>query len=127
ILKNIEAHYGLDQPLWKQYTNYLANIPQGDFGPSFKYSNRPVPDIIASKLPASLELGGLALAVALIVGISLGVLAAVKRNTWLDYTASSVGMLGICVPTFVLGPILVLFFAIQLGWVNASGWYDWQD
>jgi oligopeptide transport system permease protein len=127
ILRNIEAHYGLDQPLWKQYTNYLANIVQGDFGPSFKYSNRTVTEIIAAKLPVSLELGGLALAVALIVGITLGVLAAVKRNTWLDYLASSVGMLGICVPTFVLGPILVLLVAIHLGWVNASGWYEWQD
>ena len=127
IMRNLEAHYGLDQPLWRQYLNYLGRVAQGDFGPSFKYANRSVNEIIGDKLPVSLELGGLALAVALVVGLTLGVLAAVRRNSWLDYLASSVGMLGICVPTFVLGPLLVLFFAIHLGWVNASGWYDWTD
>ncbi len=75
----------------------------------------------------SLELGSLALLVALLVGLPLGVLAAVRRNSWLDYIASTVGMLGISVPTFVLGPLLVLFFAIHLGWVNASGWYGPSD
>ena len=127
ILKNLEAHYGLDQPIWRQYTNYLGRIVRGDFGPSFKYSNRTVNEIIGDKLPVSLELGGLALGVALLIGLPLGVLAAVRRNSWLDYLASSTGMLGICVPTFVLGPLLVLFFAIHLRWVNASGWYDWTD
>lgn len=127
ILRNLEAHYGLDQPIWRQYTNYLGRILRGDFGPSFKYSNRTVNEIIGQKLPVSLELGGLALGVALLIGLPLGVLAAVRRNSWLDYLASSTGMLGICVPTFVLGPLLVLLFAIHLRWVNASGWYDWSD
>jgi oligopeptide transport system permease protein len=127
VLRNLEAHYGLDQPLWRQYANYLGKIVRGDLGPSFKYANRTVNEIIADKLPVSLELGGLALMVAILVGLPLGVLAAVRRNSWLDYVASSIGMLGICVPTFVLGPLLVLFFAIHLGWVNASGWYDLGD
>ncbi len=127
ILRNLEAHYGLDQPLWKQYTNYVGRVARGDLGPSFKYANHTVNEIIAAKLPVSLELGAEALAVALLIGLPLGVLAAVRRNSWLDYVASSVGMLGICVPTFVLGPLLVLFFAIHLGWANASGWYDWTD
>ncbi len=127
ILRNLEAHYGLDQPLWRQYVNYLGRIAHGDFGPSFKYANRTVNEIIGAKLPVSLELGGLALAVALVVGLTLGVLAAVRRNSWIDYLCSTTGMIGICVPTFVLGPLLVLFFAIRLGWVNASGWYDWTD
>ncbi len=127
ILQNLEAHYGLDQPLWRQYLTYLGSIAHGDLGPSFKYANRSVNEIIAQKLPVSLELGGLALLVALLVGLPLGVLAAVHRNSWLDYLASSIGMLGICVPTFVLGPLLVLFFAIHLGWVNASGWDAWDD
>ena len=122
ILKNLEAHYGLDQPLWRQYLTYLGSIARGDLGPSFKYPNRTVNEIIGDKLPVSLELGGLALVVALGLGLTLGVLAAVRRNTWLDYVASSAGLLGICVPTFVLGPLLVLFFGIHLGWVNASGW-----
>ena len=122
ILKNLEAHYGLDQPLWRQYLTYLGSIARGDLGPSFKYPNRTVNEIIGDKLPVSLELGALALVIALALGLTLGVLAAVRRNTWLDYLASSAGLLGICVPTFVLGPLLVLFFAIHLGWVNASGW-----
>jgi oligopeptide transport system permease protein len=127
ILKNLEAHYGLDQPLWRQYLGYLGKIAHGDLGPSFKYSNRTVNEIIADKLPVSLELGAISLVIALVVGLTLGVLAAVRRNSWLDYLASSIGMLGICVPTFVMGPLLVLFFAIRLGWVNASGWNDWPD
>ena len=127
ILRNIEAHYGLDQPLGRRYLNYLGKIAHGDLGPSFKYSNRSVNEIIADKLPVSLELGALSLACALSVGLTLGVLAAVRRNSGLDYLASSLGMLGICVPTFVLGPLLVLFFAIHLGWANASGWYTAAD
>lgn len=127
ILRNIEAHYGLDKPLWRQYLTYLGSIARGDLGPSFKYPNRTVNEIIGDKLPVSLELGGLSLAIALVIGLTLGVLAAVRRNTWLDYLASSTGLLGICVPTFVLGPILVLIFAIHFGWFNASGWYGPAD
>jgi oligopeptide transport system permease protein len=123
ILRNIEKFYGLDQPLPVQYLTYLKNVVlHGDLGPSYKYANRTVNEIIADKLPVSLELGGLALLIALVLGLTLGVLAAVRRNTWLDYLCSSFGLLGICVPTFVLGPLLVLFFAIHLGWFNASGW-----
>ena len=123
ILRNLEAHYGLDKPLYRQYLDYLGSLLQGDLGPSFKYPNRTVNEIIGDKLPVSLELGFTALAVALVLGITLGVLAAVRRNSWLDYLASSFAMVGICVPTFVMGPILVLIFAIHLGWFNASGWY----
>jgi oligopeptide transport system permease protein len=149
ILRNIEAHYGLDKPLWRQYLDYLWSITPkkfhlgapgpnyyGDFlnerfgidlGPSFKYSNRTVNEIVAEKLPVSAELGGLALGIALFIGISLGVIAAVRRNTWADYTASSFGMAGISVPTFVIGPLAILAFAIHLGWFNASGWYTVRD
>ena len=94
ILRNLEAHYGLDQPLWRQYLSYLGSIARGDLGPSFKYANRSVNEIIAQKLPVSLELGSLSLLVALLVGLPLGVLAAVRRNSWLDYVASSICMLG---------------------------------
>jgi len=127
IMRNIEAHYGLDKPLWRQYLTYLGSISRGDLGPSFKYPNRTVNEIIGDKLPVSLELGALSLSVALVLGLTLGVLAAVRRNTWLDYLASSTGLLGICIPTFVLGPLLVLLFAIKLGWFNASGWYTPAD
>jgi oligopeptide transport system permease protein len=124
ILRNLEAHYGLDQPLWKQYLDYLGSLAQGDFGPSFKYPNRTVNEILADKLPVSLELGLLSLLVALLIGLPLGILAAVRRNTWVDYVGSSFGMVGISIPTFVVGPLLVLAFAIHLGWFNASGWYS---
>ncbi|MBM3852577.1 MAG: ABC transporter permease subunit [Verrucomicrobia bacterium] len=127
IQRNLEAHYGLDQPLWRQYLDYLGSLARGDLGPSFKYSNRTVNEIIADKLPASVELGSLALAVALLLGVSLGTLAAVRRNTWVDYLASTVGMVGISIPTFVIGPLLVLGLAIHLGWFNASGWSYTSD
>ena len=122
IKRQIEAFYGLDLPVWKQYTNYMASLLQGDLGPSFKHANRSVNELIAAALPVSLELGALALAFALVFGITLGILAAVRQNTWLDYLASSSAMVGICMPTFVLGPLLVLVFALHLEQFNASGW-----
>ena len=112
ILRNLEAHYGLDRPLWRQYLDYLGSLARGDLGPSFKYPNRTVNEIIGDKLPVSAELGALALAFALVIGISLGTLAAVYRNTWIDYVASTFGMMGISIPTFVVGPLLVLGLAI---------------
>jgi oligopeptide transport system permease protein len=127
ILRNLEAHYGLDKPLYQQYFDYLGRLLRGDLGPSFKYPNRTVNEIIADKLPVSLELGLTSLAVALVFGLTLGVTAAVKRNSLLDYLCSSVAMVGICVPTFVLGPLFVLLFAIHFGWFNASGWYSSID
>jgi oligopeptide transport system permease protein len=127
ILRNLEAHYGLDKPLWRQYLDYLGSLAQGDLGPSFKYPNRTVNEIIGDKLPVSAELGLLSLGVALVIGITLGTLAAVRRNTWIDYVASSFGMIGISIPTFVVGPLLVLGVAIHLGWLNASGWYTSAD
>ncbi len=124
VMRNLERAYNLDKPLWRQYAGYLGKVVfHGDLGPSFKYPNRTVNEIIADKLPVSLELGALSLAIALAVGLTLGVLAAIKRNTWIDYLCSSVAMIGICVPTFVLGPLLVLTLAIHYGWFNASGWY----
>jgi oligopeptide transport system permease protein len=123
ILRNLEAHYCINKPLYRQYLDYTSSLLKGDLGPSFKYPTRSVNEIIADKLPVSVELGLLSLAVALGVGLPLGVLAAVRRNTWIDYICSSVAMVGICVPTFVLGPLLILVFAIHLGWFNASGWY----
>ena len=127
ILRNLEAHYGLDKPLWRQYLDYLGSLARGDLGPSFKYPNRTVNEIIGAKLPVSAELGALSLCIALVVGIGLGTFAAVRRNTWIDYTASTFGMAGISIPTFVVGPLLVLIFAIHLGWFNASGWYGPAD
>jgi oligopeptide transport system permease protein len=123
ILRNIEAHYGLDQPLYRQYFSYLGSLLRGDLGPSFKYSNRTVNEILAEKLPVSIELGLWSLAVALSLGLTLGIVAALRRNTWADYLASSIGVIGLSVPSFVIGPLCVLAFAIHAGWFNASGWY----
>ena len=127
IQRNLEAFYGFDQPLYRQYFKYLGNLAHGDFGPSLNYKSRTVNEIVAEKLPTSLELGGWALLVALVIGMPLGVLAAVRRNTWIDYACSSVALGGICVPTFVLGPLLVLAFGVHLRWVNASGWNEPVD
>ncbi len=127
IQRNLDAFYGFDQPLYRQYFKYLGNLAHGDFGPSLNYKSRTVNEIVAEKLPTSLELGGWALLVALVIGMPLGVLAAVRRNTWIDYACSSVALGGICVPTFVLGPLLVLAFGVHLRWVNASGWNEPVD
>ena len=127
IKRNLEAYYGLDLPAHKQYFRYLGNLARGDLGRSMKYSSRTVNEIIADKLPTSLLLGGLALAVALTLGLTAGILAATFRNTPVDYTASALAMTGICVPTFVLGPVMILIFAMRLRWVNASGWYEPLD
>ncbi len=123
ILRNLEAHYGLDQPLYRQYFNYLGNLLHGNFGPSFKYSNRSVNEIIAETLPVSAELGLWSLLVALAAGLGFGIIPAVWRNTWADYVATIFGTIGLSVPTFVIGPLAVLVFAIHAGWFSASGWY----
>jgi oligopeptide transport system permease protein len=127
IQRNLEAYYGLDRPLWRQYLAYLGNLACGDLGPSFKNVNRTVNEIIADKLPVSAELGLEALAVALALGLPLGVLAAVRRNTWLDYLCSTVGMAGISIPVFVAGPLLALVFGLQLRWFHVSGWEEPSD
>ncbi len=123
IMRNLEAHYGLNKPLYRQYLDYCSNILHGDLGPSFKYPTRTVNEIIADKLPVSIELGLWSLSVALVIGLPLGVIAAVRRNTWIDYACSSASMVGICIPTYVMGPLLILVFAIRFGMFNASGWY----
>ncbi len=127
VLRNLEAHYGLDRPLYRQYVDYVGNLLVGDLGPSFKYPNRTVNEIIADTLPVSLELGAWGLLVALGVGLPLGILAAARHNRFLDHLCSTFGLVGICVPTFVLGPLLALTFGIYLHWFNVSGWYGPTD
>lgn len=127
IKRNIEAHYGMDKSLPVQYLNYLGNLLQGDLGPSFKYPSRSVNEIIAESFPVSLELGFYSMLIALVIGIGVGVVASTRPNTARDYVPSSLAMLGICLPTFVLGPLLILVFALWLGWYNASGWFFAQD
>lgn len=127
VREAIDAQYGLDQPLWVQYGRYLGGLLQGDLGPSFKYPGWSVNELIAAKIPVSLELGAYALAIALLIGLGLGILAAARPNTWSDYTPMALAMLGICLPTFVLGPLLLLTFALDWPIFNAAGWQFPRD
>jgi oligopeptide transport system permease protein len=102
--------------------DYMGNIVQGDFGPSFKFASHSVTELIAAGLPSTLELSLYAILFALLVGLPTGILAAIKQNTLLDYVPMSTAMIGICMPTFVLGPILLLVFGIWLGWLPVAGW-----
>ena len=122
VLRTLQAHYGLDKPLMAQYGDYLLNLLKGDLGPSFKYPGRTVNEIIRDSFPNSMELGFYSMSIALALGLMLGILASLKPNSLLDYLPSSMAMVGICLPTFVLGPLLVLVFALKLQWFPYPGW-----
>ena len=129
VLANIEAQFGLDQPLWKQLWDYMVNIVlHFDFGPSFKYKDRDVNDIIAQGFPISLTYGSLSFLAATLVGVSLGIAAAIRHNTWIDYFAVSLGIVAQALPNFIMGPILILTFTLWLGWLPGGGWNggQWQ-
>ncbi len=127
ILEAMNEQYGLNDPWMVQYVRYLGSLLKGDLGPSFSSPGRTVNEIIADKIPVSLELGLLALTFALLVGIPVGLLAAVMKNSPADYIPMTGAMIGICLPTFVLGPLLALTFGIWLGWFNVSGWFSPSD
>jgi oligopeptide transport system permease protein len=120
----LEAQYRLDQPLVSQYFAYLGDLASGDFGPSFKYPGRSVNELIGAGLPVTAELGVYALLFAILVGGLAGVIASLKPNTAQDYVPMALAMIGICMPTFLLGPLLVLLFGIDLEWLPVSGWGD---
>ncbi|BCH65445.1 MULTISPECIES: oligopeptide ABC transporter permease OppB [Rhizobium/Agrobacterium group] len=123
-MENIIATFHLNDPLWKQYLHYLANAFQGDFGPSFVYKDNTVAQLISQALPYSIKLGGTALIIALILGVILGTIAALRQNGWIDFTVMSFATIGITVPNFVVGPVLTLIFALMLSWLPAGGWGD---
>ena len=122
IERAVAAKYGLDRPLPVQYLNYLGDVLQGDLGPSLKYRDKTVGDFIAEGFPKSLLLGASALAIALVAGVALGIAGALRQNRPADYFATAVAILGVCIPTFVTAPLLVLFFASKLGWLPTGGW-----
>jgi len=122
IEANLEAAYGLDQPLAVQYGRYLRGLLRGDFGPSFKYRDFTVTELIGQGLPVSLTLGLCALVLAIGIGIPLGVLAALRRNTFSDRLIIAIAVMGIAVPSFVVAPLLALVFGIYLGWLPVAGW-----
>ena len=124
VLENINAKYGLDKPVIEQYATYLTNVIQGDFGPSFKYKDHTVNELVAAALPVSAKIGSVAFIFAVIFGVAIGTIAALRQNTWLDYSVMSTAMLGVVMPSFVLGPVLIYIFSIGLGWFPAGGWMD---
>ena len=124
VIEALEAQYKLDQPVWRQYISYLGDILSGDFGPSFKYPGRSVNELIMAGIPITAELAFYAMLVALGIGILSGVGAAMRPNTLQDYGPMTLAMIGICMPSFLLGPLLVLVFGIELEMVPVSGWGD---
>ncbi len=124
IQANLDKKYHLDEPLIQQYGRYLLDVVRGDFGPSFQYKDYSVNELIATGFPVSLRLGLSAIAIALVVGVGLGTIAALRQNSSADYTVMTLAMTGISIPNFVLAPILILVFAVYLGWLPAGGWND---
>ena len=122
VLKNLNEAYNLDASNWEQYLDYMSGLLQGDLGPSFRFPGRSVTEMIATGLPVTFELAFYAILIALLIGIFSGVLAALKRNTFLDFIPMAIAMIGICVPTFLMGPLLVLIFGINLEILPVSGW-----
>jgi oligopeptide transport system permease protein len=129
VLANVEARYGLDQPYWKQMYDYVVNVvTRFDFGPSFQYRDRTVNDVIRQGFPVTLTYGFWSFVVAVVFGVSLGVIAAIRHNTWIDYFAVGVSVGAQVLPNFVMAPILVLVFTLWLGWLPGGGWQggQWQ-
>jgi len=124
VLAKLNEKYNLDAPLWEQYSDYLFGVVQGDFGPSFRYPSRSVTELITIGLPITFELAVYAIIFALMLGVSAGVLGALKPNTLYDYVPMTTAMLGICVPSIILGPSLILVFGIWLEWLPVGGWGD---
>jgi oligopeptide transport system permease protein len=122
IVANLESAYGLDLPVWTQYGHYLRALAHGDFGPSFKYKDFSVTELIGQGFPVTLELGVTALTLAMGLGIPLGIFAALHHNSAVDYASMSLAVVGIAIPSFVVMPFLGLFFGIYLHWLPVAGW-----
>jgi oligopeptide transport system permease protein len=129
IQERLNETYHLDEPLYQQFARYLGNVAQGDFGPSFQYKDFTVTELIGAGFPVSLKLGGLAILLALLVGVSLGTFAALRQNSRTDTAVMAAAMTGISIPNFVLAPLLILLLAVELRWLPAGGLGDgnWQN
>ena len=121
IEANIAAYYHLDEPLPRQFVRYLSNAVRGDLGPSYRYRDHRVSELIAAALPISIMLGSLAMLLAIVVGVSAGTVAALRQNSIVDRVVMAFAMTGISIPIFVIAPVLVLFLAVKLNWLPA-GW-----
>jgi len=124
VRRQLDAAYGFDKPLPEQFVRYLGNLLRGDLGPSTKYPQRSVNEIIADGFPASLTLAGVALVWSLLVGVTAGIIGAVRQNTVWDHAAMAAALVGISIPSFVLGPLLALLFALRLHLLPPAGWGD---
>jgi ABC-type dipeptide/oligopeptide/nickel transport system permease component len=122
VVANLERKYNLDQPMWKQYGKWVLDMLQGDLGPSFHYRSLYVQDILKQTFPVSFQLGMLSMALALIIGIPLGTIAALNHNTPVDYGSSFLAILGVSIPNVVLAPFLIFFFGLKLGWFPVARW-----
>ena len=119
--------YNLDKPLSQQYVDYVSGVAKGDFGPSMKYNGRTVNDLIGDGFPVSAELGGLAILLIVILGIPLGVVAALKQGTWVDRTMIFFAIVGVTIPSFVLATLLIYVFGTKLKWLPTSRWVSWKS
>lgn len=126
VLANLQAKYHLDLPLWQQYLLYLKSLLQGDLGASFRYADWSVNDLVANALPVSAVIGGGSLVLSLFIGVALGIVAALRQNSAVDYLVMVIGNVGSAVPSFVFGPVLILVFAIFLKWLPAGGWNNFE-
>ncbi|MGO8692045.1 MAG: ABC transporter permease [Rectinemataceae bacterium] len=122
VIQNLMKKYHMDQPMYKQYLEYMGNVLRGDFGPSFRYKESTVNELISESFPTSIVLGTVALTLALITGMGVGIVSALRQNKWQDYTAMSFAVIGISVPLFVIGPVLQLALAMKLHWLPVTGW-----
>ncbi|MBP9905814.1 MAG: oligopeptide ABC transporter permease OppB [Rhodoferax sp.] len=122
VLANLQAKYHLNEPLWKQYLLYLGSLLQGDLGASFRYEDWSVNDLVAKALPISAAIGGGSLLMAIFIGVALGTMAALKQNSLADYLTMMMSSVGSVFPSFVIGPLLILVFALWLGLAPAGGW-----
>ena len=128
VKRQLDAKYHLDDPVTKQYTDWIkALVLHGDLGPTFKYPNRTVNEIIGLSLPVSMQLGVLAMIFALLVGVPLGIIGATRQNTWADTAAMATAMIGVSVPRFVLAPILIMIFALNLYVLPVARWETWRN
>jgi len=129
IRANLERAYGLDQPAHVQLGRYVSGLARGDFGPSFKFKDFTVTELIAAGLPVSLQLGTLAMLAAVLAGIPLGTFAALRHNHGLDHLVMAFAVIGIAVPVFVVAPLAALVFGVHLGWLPVAGWEpgEWRD
>src|SRR5665647_1510174 len=126
VLANLQAKYHLDLPLWQQYLLYLKSLLQGDLGASFRYADWSVNDLVANALPVSAVIGGGSLLLSVFIGVAVGIVAALKQNSAVDYGVMLIGNVGSAVPSFVIGPVLIIVFAILLQWLPEGGWNNFE-